>query len=131
MLRLRLHSLRALVVLQYRPPTSFRSRAIAYNRALKFCSNSAKGGQESRLRIGRDVLDPIPIKKAAVAIVDYHRRSVPVGDCSNEGTVITAVDNDNAIGWRHLSAQALTTSGLSIVQQVKRPGISASADPGE
>ena len=26
-----------------------------------------------------------------------HCRSVPVGDCSNEGTAFTAVDNDNAV----------------------------------
>ena len=40
---------------------------------------------------GREVLDPTPIEKAAMAIVDYHNRLTPV--CSNEVTVTTAVDN--------------------------------------
>ena len=76
-------------------------------------------------------MDPTPIEKAAVAIVDYHRQSVPVGDCSNERTVITAVDNDNAVRWRYLSAQPLTTFGLSILQQAKGLGITAINDPSE
>jgi hypothetical protein len=80
---------------------------------------------------GREVLDPTPIEKAAVAIVDCHNRLTPVDDCSNEVTVTTAVDNDNAVRWKHLSAQPLTTSGLSILQQVKRPRVSAIKDPGE
>ena len=42
-----------------------------------------------------------------------------------------AVDNDNAVRWRHLSAQPLTISGLSILQPVKRPGISAIKSPDE
>ena len=87
--------------------------------------------QRASASSGREVLDPTPIEKAAVAIVDYHSRLTPDDDCSNEGTVITAVDNDNAVRWKHLSAQPLTTSGLSILQQVKRAGISAIKDPSE
>jgi hypothetical protein len=77
------------------------------------------------------VLDPTPIEKAAMAMFDCHSRSTPVDGPSNEDTVITAVDNDNAVRWKHLSAQPLSTSGLSILQQIKRPGISAIKDPND
>ena len=36
---------------------------------------------------GREVWDPTPIEKAAVAIVDYHNRLTPVDDYRNEVTV--------------------------------------------
>ena len=75
--------------------------------------------------------DPTPIETAVMAIVDYHSRSTPVDDSINEDRAITAVDNDNAVKSKHLSAQPLSTSGLSILQQVKRPGLSAIKDPNE
>ena len=80
---------------------------------------------------GREVLDPTPIESAALAIVDFHKKSIEIDDNSIERTVTTAVDNDNAVRWKHMPAQPLTTSGLSILQQVKRPGISAIKDPTE
>ena len=93
--------------------------------------NPTTAQQRASASFGWEVLDPTPIEKAAMAIVDYHSRSTPVDDSINEDTAITAVDNDNAVKWKHLSAQPLSTSGLSILQQVKRPGLSAIKDPNE
>jgi len=93
--------------------------------------NPTTAQQRASASSGREVLDPTPIEKAAMAIVDYHSRSTPVDDSINEDTAITAVGNDNALKWKHLSAQPLSTSGLSILQQVKRPGLSAIKDPNE
>ena len=46
-------------------------------------------------------------------------------------TVVTAVDNDNATSIGHLSAYPSSTAGLSILQQVKKPGISTIKSPEE
>ena len=91
--------------------------------------NYTTAQQRASASSGRDVLDPTPIEKAAIAILGFHSRSGPVDYCSNEEKDVTVVDNDNAVRWRHLSAQPLTTSGLCILQQVKRPGISAIKSP--
>jgi hypothetical protein len=91
--------------------------------------NHTTAQQRASASSGRDVLDPTPIEKAAMAIIDCQSQSIPVDDPSDETTVVTAVDNDNAVRWKHLTAQPLSTSGLSILQQVKRPGISAINDP--
>ena len=93
--------------------------------------NHTTAQQRASASSGRDVLDPTSMEKAVMAIVDCHSRSTPVDDSSNEDTVIIAVDNDNTVGWKHFSAQPLSTSGLSILQQVKRRGISAIKDPSD
>ena len=46
-------------------------------------------------------------------------------------TVVTAVDNDNAISIGHLSAYPTQSAGLSIFQQVKKPSISTVKNPEE
>ena len=46
-------------------------------------------------------------------------------------TVVTAVDKDNAISIGHLHAYPPTAAGLSIFQQVKKPGISTVNSPQE
>ena len=46
-------------------------------------------------------------------------------------TIVAAVDNDNAVSLGHLSAYPPLAAGLSILQQVKRPGLSAIKGPDE
>ena len=46
-------------------------------------------------------------------------------------TVVTAVDNDNAVNLGHLSAYPQPAAGLGILQQVKRPAISTVKSPDE
>jgi hypothetical protein len=48
-----------------------------------------------------------------------------------QSTVVTAVDNDHAVNLGKLSAYPQLTSGISILQQVKKPGISTIKGPQE
>ena len=48
-----------------------------------------------------------------------------------QSTVVTAVDNDHAVNLGKLSAYPLLTSAISILQQVKKPGISTIKGPQE
>ena len=76
---------------------------------------------------GREVLDPTPIESAALAIAECHwicfeQRSkinasmaFDVDDNSIERMVTTTVNDDNAVRWKHMPAQPLTTSGLTIL----------------